>query len=790
MAQVVWNTDIDVYNPHVIPVTVAEGIAKYLSISDLLIFRTISKNTYLAVSDNKLWYSMIIELGLWSKSPSQESDLSTATQTTPLNCLDTFILNINDSEQKVLEIYRHLDVYYTDLLSNKPYDRLKIFQEFQHPEDQCKILNNLMRYSKINKNLSSRILIEEKLTSIFEIFENALLRELEVHFDLEDYTTMRRFVEILLKLDNQQTLIDFFIQKSILDNHNSTFEPLELLDIHEFFIEVLTEQDISTNAISVSALENFMNDLVTMFNTESNIIDMIFPQSIPMMYKISEELILNKIANKFDSIIGLAKVKNLYLEIVPCLYKMLTANFIKKLGISKNLVGEYHIVIQELIDLQFEQVVTDYLREELIVFKGTSNQQIAVWTNSIEQREEEITQNILKRARADTKKDFLSSFKKAFAVSSIDSEDMNAEREKSYSEIQAKEKILTENMKSISNTFSLKVSTKIINDGRLALGRMLNFENFTIVSVKSNVISSVQEIFISVLELIGTSHLKPGFDKALTYLSTYDPANNYGEGVKPIKPLVLFSDLVNIADLIIQMVEIFYKEEIINRGIIKNENSILNPSLQKKKKFEEMVDNYVADGLNVGLDVLINEIEKNYSSVLENMCYCPISESNQPIEGPTKAAERVIQILDGNFDLLVGCADNSLVEIFQQELAERVFQVVVKTIKKATISNTGAITLISDINLYYDFILMHIKTNKRVILPLFQSLKMVGNIFLISGGDSKAIGKLVSDLSKFNGIFNQEEIYEFVQRREDWNQIKKDVEKIMYGLSLGDCLIV
>ena len=76
-----------------------------------------------------------------------------------------------------------------------------------------------------------------------------------------------------------------------------------------------------------------------------------------------------------------------------------------------------------------------------------------------------------------------------------------------------------------------------------------------------------------------------------------------------------------------------------------------------------------------------------------------------------------------------------------------------------------------------------------MVLPLFQSLKKVGNLYLISGEDSKAIGKLVSDLSKFNGIFNQEEIYEFVQRRKDWLVVKKDVEKVMYGLGLGDCLI-
>lgn len=128
--------------------------------------------------------------------------------------------------------------------------------------------------------------------------------------------------------------------------------------------------------------------------------------------------------------------------------------------------------------------------------------------------------------------------------------------------------------------------------------------------------------------------------------------------------------------------------------------------------------------------------------------------------------------------------------MFQQEIAERFFQVIVKLLKKRMISVAGATNLISDLNLYYEFMLEHIKSNKRLIMPLYQALKKIGNLYLISGDDSKSIGKLVSDLSKFNGIFGQEEIYEFVQRREDWPLIKRHVEKVMYGFGFGDCAIM
>ena len=135
-------------------------------------------------------------------------------------------------------------------------------------------------------------------------------------------------------------------------------------------------------------------------------------------------------------------------------------------------------------------------------------------------------------------------------------------------------------------------------------------------------------------------------------------------------------------------------------------------------------------------------------------------------------------------NLLVDSADKSIVDVFQQEIAERFFQIIVKSLKLKTISVMGATRLISDLNLYFKFINNNVKSNKRLVLPLYQALIKIGNIYLISGDDSKSIGKLVSDLSKFNGIFSQEEIYEFVQRRQDWPIIKNMLKKLCMGLDL------
>lgn len=799
MAQVIWNSDIDVYNSQVIPVLVARNISKYLSVQDLLSFGQVSRNTFRTVNDPNLWVSKLKDMGVWEHGimpSSQKIELYGLDN--PLVCLDKVVKSPKVAKLQVRKIYRCLYPYYNDLLSHKPYNKLKIFKDFQTPEDQAKILDNILKLNKIDYDEQSGLIIKDKINSLFEIFENALLRELEIHYDIQDYAKTRKFVKILIRLKNQQTLIDFFLQKSIFDNEECRFFNIEEFQANEYFVE--KENLIDTNSseedtsydLNISLFDKFIEDLAKIFNNEARIIDQIFPQEIPMMYKVCEELIANQVMELFMALLDASKPKLMYLTLVPYLYQILTTTFIEKLTECENVGPSYPRLVRELIDMLYESFAAEYIREELQIFKGNSNQSIKDWKDSFSRREAETTQSILKHVKVETKNDFLTSFKKVFTINASSNKDESESDEKNYSEIQAKTKILSENLKSLNKIFSLELVMDILNEARGSFNRLLNFRDFSIVALKNDILASTQEVFITVIDSTGNEHLRPGFEKALEYLKTYNPKelelDSNSESF--IEPLVLYCELINMADMIIQMIDIFYKEEMLNRHIVKHENSILNPALQNKKKLEGLVDNYVADGLNIGIDVLMTEIENAYKTYLKDSDYNPPSNTSTVMDGPTEAATKVVKILDNNIDLLVGSTDKSIVEVFQQEIAERFFQLLVKTLKRSTISVSGAINLISDLNLYYDFIVNHIKTNKRMIIPLYQSLKKVGSIYLIGGNESKSIGKLVSDLSKFNGIFGQEEIYEFVQRRQDWPLIKRDVEKVMYGLSLGDCVII
>lgn len=789
MAQVIWNSDIDVYNQDVIPVLVAQCICKYLPVQDLLSFSLISKNAYKVSNDPSLWVSKFKSMKLWDRAkevPLTKNDSRKLED--PLVCFDHIIKNPKTAKFQLLKIHKAISPYYLDLLSNKPYDNLKIFKQFKTPEDQSKILNNLLIYNKIDYIESSRTTVRDKIGALFEIFENALLRELEIHFDIQDYNTTRRFVKILINLNNHQTLIDFFLQKSIFDNEQSEIFNLETFDSSKYFFH----KDEDKYGLNIDALKALIQEIAHIFNKQAAVIDTIFPQSVPMMYKVCEELISNQLKELLMILVDASKPKSLYLTIVPYLYESITVDFIEELKECNNVGDSYKVLVVELFDMLFESFAVEYMREETLHFKSTSSKNILGWKELISKREAETSQKILQHVKVETKNDFLTSFKKVFIINNSSGKDTNDDEEANFSEIQAKAKILSENIKSLDKILSPELVLEGLNEAKISLHRLYKFRNFSIVSVKNDIFASMQDIFITDMETIGTEHLRPGFEKGLLYLQTYNPSSpTYTESHNEsfVEPLVLFFELINMADLIIQMVDIFYKEEMINRHIVKHENSILNPSLQHKKKLEGLVDKYVADGLNVGIEVLVNQIENVYKTFLNEEDYDPPAEMI-PTFGPTDAARKAVKILDENIDLLVDSADKSIVEVFQQEIAERFFQIIVKTMKKSTISVNGATNLISDLNLYYDFIVSHIKSNKKMVIPLFQSLKKVGSIYLIGGEDSKAIGKLVSDLSKFNGIFGQEEIYEFVQRRQDWPIIRRHVEKVMYGFGLGDCTIV
>lgn len=68
------------------------------------------------------------------------------------------------------------------------------------------------------------------------------------------------------------------------------------------------------------------------------------------------------------------------------------------------------------------------------------------------------------------------------------------------------------------------------------------------------------------------------------------------------------------------------------------------------------------------------------------------------------------------------------------------------------------------------------------LLLYFTAFRELAQIYLIDPSDAKELATIIADGDRFHGIWRVEEVYEFAERRVDWYQVKRDVERAMYGI--------
>jgi recyclin-1 len=265
-----------------------------------------------------------------------------------------------------------------------------------------------------------------------------------------------------------------------------------------------------------------------------------------------------------------------------------------------------------------------------------------------------------------------------------------------------------------------------------------------------------------------------------------------------VAPLVTFIELVNVGDLISQMIDVFYEQQLATPKIA-DKNDFLDPAGLAKKKFEQMLDESVAAGLNKGIDVLMDEVEYLQSTTQPPTDYNPrptstlstMSSSTLPNMGasdldigPTQTAQRIVELVSSHTSMLVGTTDKAMLDVFNGEVGLRLFTAICKHLKRQRISTDGAIKLISDMNLYSDYVR---ELKHQDLAAYFSALRELSQIFLIDATHAKDMAAVIADGDRFGGVFRAEEVYEYAQRRADWYQIRRGVERAMYGM---DCVVM
>ncbi|CAK7269874.1 F-box protein: endocytic membrane traffic, recycling ReCYcling 1 [Sporothrix epigloea] len=431
-------------------------------------------------------------------------------------------------------------------------------------------------------------------------------------------------------------------------------------------------------------------------------------------------------------------------------------------------------------------------------------------------------------------------------------------------ELAAKAALMTSRLEGIKSLFSLEMALSLVHAAKTSLGRAAVF-----IQLGGQAAGEAREqcetIFVVLLRILGNGHVKQGFGRAVDHLSQYNPRtvpvrpmstvggmgngegsasgdlekpagrDDAGPGDGGVAPLMTFIELVNVGDLISQMIDLFYEQQLAGPKIA-DRNDFLDPAGLAKKRFEQMIDESVAAGLNKGIDVLMDEVEYICATTQRPADYYPeaaeavadsgsfflngtlssvtgggssgdgvstprsggsvVSPSAQGANssatsaafdpfaagdiGPTKTAQRVVALVRGHTNMLKGSTEKTMLDVFNGEVGLRLFTAVCKHLKRQRISMAGAVHVIADMTLYFDYV----RTLRNPdLLAYFRALRELSQLYLIDARHhAKEMAVIIADSDRFGGVFRAEEVYEFAERRADWYQVKRNVERAMYGL--------
>ncbi|KAK9467638.1 exocyst complex component Sec10-like protein [Lipomyces arxii] len=774
-------------------------------------------------------------------------------QITPLNVLGTVQSIPGYGRHEFSRIYKILAPLYLDLTRPARPSTMEpqVFKIYRTPELQALILKTLTQfsYALTDDDSDER---RQRLSGVVEIFENAAIHEFETGLDAADYNNRaRRYAAVLILLNGGNTAIQAFIQRSKL------LVGAESPGISSCFV---VDEKFGQIKLDLNPVKKFLDNLSRGVSDEEVTIRKVFGSNQVVIDKallLIVERVIEDIIGDFCYVliershetgnidIYLQVVSSTYEALLEFAYGLLMDDADSEDKVLREFLRPFHDSVHAIVDRVYEQHVDLYLQEELERFREKCTQEIDRFDQRAARQEQE-TETILRSKYKDLtamhsgtaaeKFDVLTSFKKMLflPVTAIgnpvmqfsstssktsssfrdDSSDRQSQHTTSSSkeqypssELAANAAILNSRLASIRTLFSLEVALDLIQGARESIERtalFVYFEGQTGEEAKEQ----CHLIFVALLESLGFHHIQNGFDRALSHMMEYQPPTyneddgSTGKNERPqqVEPLVTFLELVNVGDLIQQMVDVFFEKELVSRQLL-NRTDFLSPAVKEKKRFEQMLDEHVALGLNCGIDVLIEQVEYILATTQKpdefNIYHWSPDHregsNGQLIDsrlGPTEAAVKVANTVAAHTRLLNGNTDKTTLDVFLQEVGLRMYSSIGKHIKRQTIAvDGGAVLLISDLNYYYKFAESTLR--QRILLPYFAALREVSQLYLIDPKSSREIGVVMADVvQKFANIITAEEVLEYVQCRADWLLVKRAVEKAVYGMGITDCCVM
>lgn len=353
---------------------------------------------------------------------------------------------------------------------------------------------------------------------------------------------------------------------------------------------------------------------------------------------------------------------------------------------------------------------------------------------------------------------------------------------------------------------SLDTALSLIQVHRESLKRIEAFLVYPATTLHGRrVQEEMEEVCLSLFQVLGEQHIAPGFAQATEEIKQWNPLSDtpcdkgepseQGNGGTQVLPLVQFFELTHIADTISQLCSVYFSQTLV--PVVRLDvDDFLNPVIRAKKAFEANLDEAVASGLSVSVDLLMKRAEWILFSQRDPLDY---AGSSADLGSATLATRSTLSVLSYHCSLLVGATDREILDLFYTEVASRLFHMLCKHLKSLSISPTGAFQLISDLNHIATFI-AGLKTKDPDLPRFYNSLKTLANYYIVDGKELIALLKKDSAAASAGAaaarqrddgfVFGQEELYEFLKSRTDFRAIEKQVDHEIFGFKLSeDCII-
>ncbi|KAI0201293.1 exocyst complex component Sec10-like protein [Astrocystis sublimbata] len=723
------------------------------------------------------------------------------------------------ARQEFGKVYGALAPFYFDLVQAKTHTEPVVFKVFRDPERQAQMLSNLHVFSKSDwtDGWSQRV---GKLSSMVTIFEGAVLREFEQGYEFWDVDgRMRRYAHVLHSLNGGSAATDLFIQKHpIFNDREELGNPIDCIN------------QAPRDEITLEPSRAFFELLLRKLNEQSSNISRIFPQPALVFWsfvdKVREDVIMEYVTPLLD--VAHDRQTALYLKAMSGLFEQ-CMQFVQSLDSPPGSEISIEDHTKATCLKVFEPHMDLYLQEELDNFASHAEREVHNWEQKLSEQDATVESFYMGgfNRQAD-KNDFLSSFKKVVMMpvsvlpnafgsskqtptttattnptirSSVigapgssrpQTPGLGSHPERSNSpfpaeaptdELKAKAALMANRLEGIKGLFSIEVALDLVHVAQESLGRAAKFVRLG-GQVGGEAREQCEAIFVALVKVLGQTHVKNGFAKAVDHLSRYNPREISDHSQTGVAPLVMFIELVNVGDIISQMIDVFYEQQLAAPKIA-DKNDFMDPAGLAKKKFEQMLDENVAAGLNKGIDVLMDEVEYLCATTQLPTDYNPPASSNGngPPSGfdigPTVTARRITELVSSHTKMLVGSTEKTMLDVFNGEVGLRLFTALCKHLKRQRISTEGAVNLIADMTMYFEYIRT---LRNQDLLVYFKALRELSQIYLIDARHAKEMATIIADGDRFGGVFRAEEVYEYAERRADWFQVKRNVERAMYGL--------